>query len=171
MNIFMLCKNPTAAAQFHNDKHTVKMLLEYPQILSTAHFLCDGPNTLFYKPTHKGHPSVKWAAASVHNYRWLWYLWHDLHEEYRFRYGANKTHKAWADLGATLKTPPKNISSLEVPMTREYQAVGDMKQDDPVAAYRDYYIKTKQVTSAGKPMAIWSRRGTPEWFITPCSSS
>ena len=164
MNIFMLSRNTTEAAQFHNDRHTVKMLLEYAQILSTAHFLCDGKSPA-YNPTHKGHPSVKWTAASVHNYRWLWFLWHDLHEEYRFRYGAQKTHKAWNDLSAILKTPPLKISDALVPMTREYQAVGDYKQDDPVDAYRNYYNKTKQVTVAGKPMAVWSRRGMPEWFI------
>ena len=41
MNIFYLDKNPKIAAQMHCDKHVVKMVLEYAQILSTAHRVID----------------------------------------------------------------------------------------------------------------------------------
>ena len=42
MNIFFLHQNPKIAAQMHCDKHVVKMVLEYAQILSTAHRVIDG---------------------------------------------------------------------------------------------------------------------------------
>ena len=42
MNIFYLNNNPKIAAIEHNDKHCVKMILEYAQMLSTAHRECDG---------------------------------------------------------------------------------------------------------------------------------
>jgi hypothetical protein len=42
MNIFALDDNPRVAAQQHLDKHIVKMLIEYAQLLSTAHRLLDG---------------------------------------------------------------------------------------------------------------------------------
>jgi hypothetical protein len=42
MNIFVLDQNPYRAAESHCDKHIVKMILEYGQMLSTAHRLCDG---------------------------------------------------------------------------------------------------------------------------------
>ena len=42
MNIFYLDKNAKIAAQSHGDKHVVKMVLEYAQILSTAHRVIDG---------------------------------------------------------------------------------------------------------------------------------
>lgn len=42
MNIFALDQDPKAAAQMHNDRHNVKMLLEYSQMLSTAHRVLDG---------------------------------------------------------------------------------------------------------------------------------
>lgn len=45
MNIFVLDLNPFVAAQQHCDKHVVKMILEYGQMLSTAHRLKDGRHT------------------------------------------------------------------------------------------------------------------------------
>lgn len=41
MNIFVLDQNPVIAARDHCDKHVVKMILEYGQMLSTAHRLLD----------------------------------------------------------------------------------------------------------------------------------
>jgi len=37
MNIFYLDPQPRLCAQYHCDKHVVKMILEYAQLLSTAH--------------------------------------------------------------------------------------------------------------------------------------
>jgi len=42
MNIFRLDNDPRVAARMHCDKHVVKMILEYAQLLSTAHRLLDG---------------------------------------------------------------------------------------------------------------------------------
>ena len=42
MNIFYLDNDPKVAAEMHCDKHVVKMLVEYAQILSTAHRMVDG---------------------------------------------------------------------------------------------------------------------------------
>lgn len=42
MNIFALDDNPRVAAQQHLDKHVVKMIIEYAQLLSTAHRVLDG---------------------------------------------------------------------------------------------------------------------------------
>lgn len=42
MNVFVLHENPRIAAQMHLDKHVVKMIIEYAQLLSTAHRLLDG---------------------------------------------------------------------------------------------------------------------------------
>lgn len=42
MNIFVLDLSPTIAATFHCDKHVVKMIVEYAQLLSTAHRVLDG---------------------------------------------------------------------------------------------------------------------------------
>ena len=50
MNIFYLHNDPQIAAQMHCDKHVVKMILEYAQLLSTAHHELDGvPSIECYK--------------------------------------------------------------------------------------------------------------------------
>ena len=42
MNIFYLDTNPALCAEYHCDKHVVKMIIEYAQLLSTAHRIIDG---------------------------------------------------------------------------------------------------------------------------------
>ena len=46
MNIFYLARTPTSAARYHNDSHSIKMILEYCQLLSTAHRVIDGNLTM-----------------------------------------------------------------------------------------------------------------------------
>lgn len=50
MNIFTLSINPFEAAAYHCDKHVVKMVVEYAQLLSTAHRLLDGRRELVELP-------------------------------------------------------------------------------------------------------------------------
>ena len=53
MNIFALSLNPTEAAQFHGDKHVVKMILETCQMLYTAHWTTAYPELLLHRaPIH-----------------------------------------------------------------------------------------------------------------------
>ena len=95
MNVFYLDKNPQSAAAMHCDKHCVKMILEYAQILSTAHRVLDGddaPDDL-YKIAHKNHPSTIWARTSKQHYDWLFRLVRKLTIEYGIRYG--KIHRSW----------------------------------------------------------------------------
>ena len=42
MNIFYLDKDPKTCAEMHCDKHVVKMIIEYAQLMSTAHRVLDG---------------------------------------------------------------------------------------------------------------------------------
>ena len=80
MNIFMLHENPQTNVEMHCDKHVVKMVIEYAQLMSTAHRVLDGklyedrtannrrikrwlhpnPNmeNLLYKASHINHPCV-----------------------------------------------------------------------------------------------------------------
>ena len=129
MNAFGLDRDYTVAAQLHNDKHVVKMNIEYPQLMSTAHRVLDGEeyydrtknnrrikrwrmsdihmeNTL-YKASHINHPTNIWVRATASNYLWMYGLWESLAAEYTHRYG--KVHGSWAKLHEELKTIPKNI--------------------------------------------------------------
>ena len=42
MNVFYLHEDPKVCAEMHIDKHCVKMIIEYAQLMSTAHRVLDG---------------------------------------------------------------------------------------------------------------------------------
>ena len=161
----------------HNDKHTVKMILEYAQLLSTAHRVLDGNisvgksssgrkktsyvlmdqrDSVLYSATHNNHPSAIWVRQSESHYRWLFGLWIDLMDEYTFRYG--KVH-ASARLIGYLNKPPQNIefgNGFKEPppaMPEDIRIPGDS-----IASYRNYYIKSKS------HLANWKKRSVPVWY-------
>ena len=158
MNIFYLHPNPQTAARMHCDKHCVKMILEYAQLLSTAHRVLDvyDANPNLYKIAHKNHPSTIWTRSSKQHYKWLFRLFRKLNIEYGIRYG--KVHKSWEKLNGILKFPPKSIKDngwVDPP-----QCMPDYcKKSDTVEAYRNYYILEK------KRFATWKNNQEPEWFL------
>lgn len=182
MNIFYLSQNPLEAAQYHVDKHVVKMILESAQLLCTAHRVLDGVqaqqlkmtktgktksvkryvlsnllhNEIMYSATHINHPCAIWCRETINNYMWLYDLFVALCDEYTFRYG--KKHKTDTLLRDMLKSPPTNISPSG--FTLPPQAMPDQyKHDDSVVAYRQYYIGAKS------KFAKWTSRSIPTWFI------
>ena len=112
MNIFYLDTNPKKCAEYHCDKHDCKMIIEYGQILSTAHRFLDeddyyiDPTTL-YKKAFVNHPSTIWARTTDQNYIYLFYLWKALCREYTHRY--NNIHLTQL----TLEYLRENISDNE----------------------------------------------------------
>jgi len=52
MNVFYLDRDPVTAAKMHCDKHVVKMIIEYAQLMSTAHRVLDGK--MYYGLTKNG---------------------------------------------------------------------------------------------------------------------
>ena len=52
MNIFHLHKDPKICAEYHCDKHVVKMILETAQMLSTAYQRHCGLDNELYKPAY-----------------------------------------------------------------------------------------------------------------------
>ncbi len=176
MNIFYLDPNPRTCAEMHCDKHVVKMIIEYAQLLSTAHRVLDGvatpgrtatgrrrtdyvlhPNRdgVLYRATHLNHPSAVWARATSANYDWLYVLWRELMIEYTYRY--NK-HHACEKLINGLKPLPYNITKGD--FTEPPPAMPDYCKikGNSVASYRNYYIKEKV------SFAKWKRE-IPKWFI------
>ena len=88
MNIFALDNDVKVAAQWHVDKHVVKMPLETAQMLCTArHELGEKPESIPYKVAHKNHPCTIWCRTSSENYDWLCDLGMVLCKEYTYRYG------------------------------------------------------------------------------------
>ena len=153
MNIFILDWQHKTCAEYHCDKHVVKMPLETTQMLSTVHWRYnnDGP----YLPVHQKHPCTLWAGQTVENYIWLWKLGIALCEEFTHRY--DKVHSCERIL-AILRLPPVQLTARG--FTKPYQAMPDeYKHYDVIEGYKTYYINDK------KRFATWKKRKTPEFML------
>jgi hypothetical protein len=179
MNIFYLDKDTKTCAEMHVDKHCVKMILEYAQLLSTAHRYLDGilsvglsksgrkqqryvlsddREHILYSATHINHPSAIWVRKSEQNYMWLAELLEMLCCEYTYRYG--RIHKVESmGLMQLLKNEfPKNIPTGDFTeptpaMPDQYKVAGDS-----VTSYKNYYLGDKT------RMFAWKNRETPYWI-------
>lgn len=179
MNIFFLDTDPVLAAQYHNDKHVRKMILELAQLLSTAHRVLDGEEyyelsekgrrikrwrivendgreEALYKATHVNHPSAKWVRENNSNYYWTYLLFDELSKEFEHRW--DKQHATWVKLRGWLQSMPINIPHGE--WTQPPQAMDDEYKvhDDSLNAYRLYYIEGKS------HLAEWTKREKPWWY-------
>ena len=178
MNIFYLNESPEICAQMHCDKHVVKMIIEYAQLLSTAHRVIDGDpyydktkngrrilrykmknpnleNTL-YKAAMINHPSAVWARKNSENYIFLYNLYVSLCAEYTWRYGGKK-HSTDNLLTDLLFRIPENIPEgkfFEPPQCMP----DDVKDTTSIQAYHNYYNKYKSY------FAKWTNRTTPDWY-------
>jgi len=167
MNIFVLSTNPQTCAEYHCDAHVRKMILEYAQLMCTAHYVLDGATEInsghrfgkiqLYKPTHINHPCAVWTRTCTGNYLWLWDLWNHLCTEYYYRWG--KIHATWSKFGFTgaLRVFPNTMKRKAiqpfVPCVPE-----DLKNLFVTSAYREYYRREK------RHLAKWTNRPIPEWY-------
>ena len=158
VNVFYLDNDPKVCSTYHNDKHCVKMILEYAQLMSTAHRIIDGPDVddIIYKATHKNHPSAIWTRYSVSNYEWLYNLFIELSHEYTYRYG--KTHLSYKKLHKILKTPPVGIPEGEFTEPTPAMPNHCKFPNDSLSSYRYYYRTEKDHLSK------WTKRPIPPWY-------
>ena len=70
MNIFHLDKNPITCAEYHCDKHVVKMILETAQMLSTAYRKNFNDGEKLYKSAYPNHPITLWVGSTGENFFW-----------------------------------------------------------------------------------------------------
>ena len=152
MNIFYLDSDIKRNAQYHCDKHVVKMLLEQTQILCSAYYYTGDIPELSYKLAHKNHPCCVWARESLSNWKWLKEMTLALYDEYKHRY--NKTHKS----GELLKHLPQP-QLQDIGITKRPQAMPmQYRELDPIVAYRNYYKFEK------KEFLTYKNRPVPEWL-------
>ena len=152
MNIFVLDNEIEKCAEYHCDKHVIKMILESAQMMSAVVRLQG--HDIGYKLTHKNHPCTIWARKSLSNYLWLSKLVERLNAEYRYRYNKDVNHKSY-DMVKTLPIPKLPVIGL----TPFAQAMPDQyRNKNAVKAYRDYYINEKS------SFLTWTKRKTPEWI-------
>lgn len=176
MNIFVLNKNPIISAKMLCNSHVVKMILESGQMLSTAHRVLDGKETIvvennrkkkkyvledniledvLYTATHINHPCNIWARESIQNYNWLYDHFCSMCDEYTYRYG--KIHKSDFKLRKVLMKLPRNIQNEDL-TTFALAMPDEFKKECPVESYIEYYKKDK------KHLFAWTKREIPEIF-------
>jgi hypothetical protein len=169
MNIFFLSVCPILAAQFVCDMHCSKMFVELMQVLSTVfsfYTSVDRTKALnLYRPTHKKHPIVLWAASSSANFEWCMRLGEAMSDEYIKRYGKSVRHASHAKLviiqthyhEISASFPKKIISLPPLCMHEKYRI-----SYDPVESYRFYYRHAKA------SFAKWKNNTKmPEWWDNP----
>mgnify|MGYP003340310448 FL=1 len=153
MNIFYLDKNPQKCAEYHNDKHVVKMILETAQLLCGAHWATGGEAP--YKLSHKNHPSAIWTRTNKENYKWLCLLGLELCWEYQSRY--NKTHKTFEIIKWCNDNLP-NIPDGEFfdppPAMPDYCKI----ENNSILSYRNSYMTEK------RSFSTWKTGEIPSWF-------
>jgi hypothetical protein len=152
------------------------MILQYAQLLSTAHRILDGVESLgfsksgrkrktfvlsnliknkeLYAATHINHPCAVWTRMSHSNYYWLYTLWVFLLDEYTFRY--DKIH-ACSKLKQLLQSVPTLIENR--PFSYQPLAMpNEFKSNHCEDSYKRYYIYAKS------KFTTWKRREVPNWF-------
>lgn len=152
MNIFVLDKHIDKCAEYHCDKHVVKMILESVQMLCTV--LNKKGISTPYKSTHINHPCVLWTERSFANFSWLKDLAVALNNEYRFRFEKESDHKSISVLHEISNYDFENpgLTEFAQTMPEKYKFPGD-----PVRAYRQFYLGEKMA------FAKWTKRSIPHW--------
>ena len=179
MNIFVLDTDPKKCAEYHCDRHISKMCVEHCQILGSIAYTARGItrkkditqdfiNRHFrgfprknqdgspkpYGIGYKNHPCTQWAAASHMNYKWLCLLTLEMCKEYTNRY--KRKHACEAICTWYYENAPNLTLTSMTPFAQAMP--DDVKNQDPVKAYRDYYKKYKA------KFAKWAYSEEPEWW-------
>ena len=150
MNVFWLDYDLKTNATYYCDKHVVKMILEYAQLLSTA---CRVTGVgCGYNPTHINHPCALWVRDSIDNWECLREMAFCLSDEFYFRY--RNVHASFYVI-RELEKPRVPSNGLTIP---PQCMPNQLKSYDVVTAYRNYYIGDK------RRIARWTRREVPSWF-------
>lgn len=163
MNIFFLDNNIDLCCRYHVDRHTVKMIVEYCQILSTVHHKFNTSSDILLKSTHINHPCVKWAEHSINAYHILIKLTTRLCQEYTYRYGKIHLYERNGLLEFLINNYPKNMSKNNIlwypkAMPQDISCLYGNDLDEVIKAYRHYYITHKN------HIFNWKKREIPLWI-------
>ena len=159
MNIFFLDKTPEKSAEYHCDKHVVKMILETAQMLSTAinKYAMGIDSSRLYKNAHPKHPSTIWMGSTRDNFMWGLKLGQELSKEYTKRYG--KKHKSSNIIDNIIQSKYYEVIPTGELTTPPQCMPDEFKHDDYVIAYRNYYKGAKRY------FAKWDKlKNTPDWW-------
>jgi hypothetical protein len=157
MNIFYLDQELDKIAEYHADRHVIKMPVESAQMCSTVARERCGID-VGYKSVFINHPCTRWTAASRENWSWNLSLATWLCAEYTHRWGnIHATTDVIVELTEHKNQILKHLP--DVPFTEPPKVVSaEFKHLPTVDAYRQYYIVVKQ------RLHKWTNRPIPEWI-------
>jgi len=152
MNIVILDLNQRLNAQYYCDKHVVKQITEFNQLLSSVYYFTGYIPATAYKLYGKNHPCAKWTRESLANWFWLRDMTLELCKEYTYRYG--KIHKGES---VCKSLPLQHIK--DIGLTPFVQVMPEQyRNQDVVTAYRQYYNGDK------RKLFKWTKRDKPDWI-------
>lgn len=187
MNIFILSEqtNPVAHynqnAEFHCDKHVVKMIAESTQLIVTALCQTSYAELGIYMPdsivgmmpckplgaAHAKHPCAIWTKQSIANLNYVACLALQLCNEHQCRYPLSATHAYMPWLselvsylsvkGFGYNAPLPTCFAIAIKSAAKQSVNSNLS--DAVAAYRAYYFSDK------RGFATWRKRMKPVWWL------
>eukprot|EP00117_Sycon_ciliatum_P024906 scpid13478/ scgid20788/ len=190
MNFFFLSQVAAECARYHCDKHVVKMILEYAQLLYTAHAVNNVDDESWrkraplggYRKTHSQHPTAIWVRTCQGNYSLLAGIAKELCSEFTHRYGKQhktEVHIDWLKDNLPQFPPPPGhdgrLPNGELPKPRKpvYFSTGPLLPGTtplPLAMPEDCYLPDacqayrKMYLLHKRSFATWSKRDVPTWF-------
>jgi len=164
MNLFILDTNPEKSAEYHTDKHVVKMPTETAQMISFVYrdmryWSDDVPEFMMgFSKTHYKHPCSIWIRESLSNFKYACTLGMALYNEYQFRYNKPDKHQRCKNIFEFgLSNPPKikdiGLTPFALAMDDKY-----IKHESAVLNYREYYRTGKQ------HLYTWTKRKKPQFI-------
>lgn len=154
MNLFYLDRDVRRSCMYHLDKHVVKMVTEYAQLLSSTHHILQSGVSGTMKLSHKNHPCAVFCRTSSANYDLVYQYYVACAAEYTHRYG--KVHASLSKYHEALRINPVPKGALtDIPLC----VPDDCKFDCPVKSYREYY-RTVKIPEQG---LCFTNRFDPPW--------
>jgi hypothetical protein len=159
-NLFQCVKNPTLLLEAINSIPCQEFGKENTPSVYKEQFVNfprkkENGKPFPYGIGYRSHPCTVWARECQENYEWLCELTIEMCKEYTRRYNRQNAGEN------IVKWYKENRPFLPVydKMTPFAQAMpDDVKNEDAVIAYRDYYKKYKV------KFAKWAHSETPEWW-------
>lgn len=159
MNLFATYADPVLSAQSLDDKRLNKITTESAQIICTV-LHEDGIKNLPFKPTHRSHPAVIWAAETESNLYWVTQYHNALVSEWMYRrgksHGSSMPEKLYAHVKS--KKSPKSFYRGARNKARELDFLWI---EDTHLAYRMYLV-SRWLNDTHLPK--WTKRKPPNWY-------
>jgi len=163
MNLFILDQDPQLSAEYHTDRHIVKMPTETAQMISFVYhdinlWNQEKPSFIMqFSKTHYNHPCSIWIRESLSNFLYTCIFGLELYKEYQYRYQKLDKHERAKNIFEyALKNPPKieqkGLTEFAKAMDKEYIC------SDPIESYRNYYRLGKS------HLHSWKNRNKPHWL-------